>query len=60
MTDCKRHNSEDGSWWAHDAQGIPLCRVCDKCEDEKLSKYAPHVLDGYTQADIDERIEEDY
>ena len=60
MTDCKRHNPDDGSWWANDAQGIPLCRVCEKCEEAKLSKYAPHILYGYTQADVDERIEEDY
>lgn len=59
MTDCNRHSKDDGSWWEHDAQGIPLCRVCDKCVDEKLSRYRPEILTGYTQADIDEPIEGD-
>ena len=45
------------SWWAKDAQGIPLCRVCDKCKAEKLSHYRSKILTGYTQADVDERIE---
>lgn len=45
------------SWWEHDAQGIPLCRVCVKCADEKLSRYRPEILRGYTQADVDEDIE---
>jgi hypothetical protein len=53
------HKKED-SWWVHDGQGIPLARVCDKCIDEVLSKYNPVVLGHYTQADIDEPIEEDY
>lgn len=58
---CKMHSKYDGSWWAHDAQGLPLCRVCSDCIDEKLSKYKPKVLTGYTQADVDEPIEpEDY
>lgn len=53
--------SEEYSWWEYDARGIPLCRVCDKCEKEKLSKYRPEILTGYTQADVDEPIEpEDY
>ena len=54
------HNHEcdrAASWWEHDAQGIPLCRVCDHCREEKLSKYRPEILRGYTQADVDEPIE---
>lgn len=47
------------SWWEHDAKGIPLCRVCPKCEKEKLSKYRPEILSGYTQDDVDEPIEGD-
>ena len=55
------HTKGDGSWWANDAQGIPLCRVCDECEDEKLSHYRPEILTGYDQSDVDEPIEaEDY
>jgi len=47
------------SWWAHDAQGIPLCRVCDTCERAKLSRYRPEILSGYDQSDVDEPIEAD-
>lgn len=47
------------TWWAKDAQGIELCRVCERCEKEKLAKYRPEILTGYTQADVDEPIEED-
>ena len=56
---CGMHTKGDGSWWAHDAQGIPLKRVCHKCEKAKLSGYRPEILTGYTQADVDEPIEED-
>ena len=48
--------SKEPSWWAHDAQGIPLCRVCDYCEQEKLSRYRPEILTGYDQNDVDEPI----
>lgn len=51
--------SSEYSWWEHDAQGIPLCRVCDRCMKEKLSHYRPEILSGYTQADVDEPIEPD-
>jgi hypothetical protein len=54
---CERHTQCDGSWWEVDAYGIPLCRVCDECLGEKLSKYRPEILSGYTQADVDEPIE---
>ena len=47
------------SWWAHDAQGIPLCRVCSICETAKLARYRPEILTGYSQADVDEPIDED-
>jgi hypothetical protein len=48
------------SWWAKDARGIELARVCDKCKREKLKKYRPDVLsDPHYWAD--EAIEpEDY
>ena len=36
--ECKAHSKYDGSWWEHDARGIPLCRVCSDCIKEKLSK----------------------
>jgi hypothetical protein len=44
----------------YDGQGIFLCYTCDKCEKKKLSRYRPEILQPYTQADIDEPIEEDY
>jgi len=47
------------SWWEHDAQGIPLCRVCDKCRQSKLSRYRPEILSGYDQSDVDEPIDPD-
>lgn len=46
-------------YWAYDAQAIPLCKVCDQCEAERLSHYCLEILTGYTQADVDEPIEED-
>jgi hypothetical protein len=51
--------SDEPSWWEHDAQGIPLCRVCGQCRREKLSRYRPEILSGYDQSDVDEQIEED-
>lgn len=51
------HESTEPSWWARDAQGIELCRVCDRCEREKLSRYRPEILTGYSQADVDEPLE---
>lgn len=49
--------SKETSWWEYDAQGIPLCRVCDACMSEKLSRYRPEILTGYNQDDVDEPIE---
>jgi hypothetical protein len=51
------NHTKDDSWWEHDAQGIPLCRVCDRCRTEKLAKYRSEILTGYTQDDVDEPIE---
>ena len=50
--------SGESSYWISDYQGIPLTRVCEVCEKEKLSKYRPEILSGYDQSDIDEPIEE--
>jgi len=51
--------STSPSRWVYDAQGIPLCRVCEACEPEKLSRYRPEILSGYNQSDVDEPIEPD-
>lgn len=60
MTDsCQFHTKTDGSYWEYDAQGIPLARVCDHCRAAKLARYRPEILSGYTQADIDEPIDEE-
>ncbi len=59
MTD-KQHICPPGETWVeYDGRGIPLCRVCGDCVDEKLSRYRPEILRPYTQADVDERIEEE-
>lgn len=57
--DQHNHVNGDGSWPEFDAQGIYLCRVCDGCEKEKLSQFRPEILSGYSQADVDEPIEEE-
>jgi hypothetical protein len=46
------------TWWEQDARGIPLCKVCDDCVDEKLSKYRPEVLTSAAYW-ADEEIEPD-
>lgn len=53
-------NPRGESWWEHDAQGIPLCRVCSRCEKHRLSGYRPEILSGYNQDDVSEEIEGDY
>lgn len=45
--------------WENDAQGIPLALVCDACKAAKLAHFRPEILTGYTQADVDEPIEEE-
>lgn len=47
------------SQWECDGNGIPLCRTCDDCHEQKMSRYRPEILRPYTQADVDEQIEED-
>jgi len=58
--DLSQHKCDrETSWWEKDAQNIPLCRVCSECREAKLARYRPEILSGYTQADVDEPIEED-
>ena len=45
------------SWWEYDARGSELCRVCDKCEEVKLSAYRRDVLTDSNYW-ADESIEE--
>ena len=51
--------SGEPSQWMFDCKGIPLDRVCTECADAKRARYNPIIFDGYTQADMDEQIEED-
>jgi Zn-finger protein len=51
--------SGEESQWQYDAKGIPLCRTCDICHKKQMSRYRPEILNGYTQEDVDEQIEED-
>lgn len=55
--DCKQHKKGDGSSWLYDGVGIPLCRVCYKCEEEKKSKYNPWVFKHYNNEDTDDNID---
>jgi hypothetical protein len=56
MSECICGSGEQ-KWAEYDARGIFLTYVCDHCRKEKLSKYRPEILSGYTQADVDEPIE---
>lgn len=57
--DLTQHQCDrDQSWWEYDAQHIPLCRVCRDCRELRLARYRPEILTGYTQADVDEAIED--
>jgi hypothetical protein len=35
----------------HDAYGIFCTYVCDKCEEEKMSRYDPRIFGGAYEAD---------
>jgi len=61
------------SYWEYDNRGIPLCRVCNCCRKERLSKYSARVLDDEQQILVfgqvvddgctycpGEQVEEDY
>lgn len=55
-------HDKTNSWWMNDAMGIPLCRVCDKCQADREAEYPPEVLGlsgSYTDV-VEERIDEDY
>jgi hypothetical protein len=46
------------SSWVNDARGIPVARVCDRCENEKLARYRPEIFTNPSYH-ADEQIEED-
>lgn len=60
---CREAHTKFNSWWAHDAHGIPLRRVCEDCEHLLKSEYRPEVLGiaGRYEDVVTEPIEpEDY
>jgi hypothetical protein len=46
------------SQWLNDARGIPCCRTCPNCHQEKVARYNPGVLND-PNYETDEQIEED-
>ena len=44
MACLRTEHTKQNSWWVNDARGIPIGRVCEKCEEEVLSRYRPEVL----------------
>ena len=53
------HNCDrEERWPEHDARGIFLCFVCDKCYTERMSKYRPEVLTD-SNYDMDEELDND-
>lgn len=50
------HAGQD-AYWIYDGKGIPLAKVCPKCEESTLKRFRPDILEDY---DCDERIEDDY
>jgi Zn-finger protein len=50
--------SGEPSHWQHDADGIPLCRTCIVCHQQKLAKYRKDILTVSSRF-YGERIEED-
>jgi cbb3-type cytochrome oxidase cytochrome c subunit len=57
----KQCSCGSGEWKEaqYDGRGIFLTYTCHLCHHEKMSKYRPEILEHYTQADVDEQIEED-
>lgn len=53
------NHSRPESYWLNDAQGIPVARVCQRCEAAVKARYRPEIFTGYSQRDVDEPIESD-
>lgn len=51
------NHTRENSWWMNDAKGIPLCRVCDECEQSAIDSYPPEVTgqSGRYEDVVDER-----
>jgi hypothetical protein len=54
-------HDKGNSWWLHDVKGIPVARVCDKCEDAIKARYRPEIFgEGRYEDAVEEQIEDDY
>lgn len=58
LPDAPCHVKGDGSWWAKDARGIELRRVCEHCEHLLKRDYRANVLDDASY-EAEEPIDED-
>jgi hypothetical protein len=54
------HYKGDGSWWLKDARGIPIGRVCEKCEDKVKEKFRPEIFTDSNYDTYGERVDDDY
>jgi len=60
MSDLRNHLCQRSeSWIEYDARGIPLARVCAKCQTAKLSKFRADVLTDPSYETYGEPIEEE-
>ena len=48
------NHTREESWWEYDGYGIPLCRVCDRCEEQQMKRYRRDIKSRY---ECDEPIE---
>jgi len=56
VSDCNC-GSKKPAYWLNDGHGIPLCKVCEDCEEKKLKRYRPDILDSY---EAEEPIDSDW
>jgi hypothetical protein len=47
---------EGETFWLYDGYGYPFALVCNKCKDDKLSKFRSDIMEQY---DTDEPLDED-
>jgi hypothetical protein len=55
----RQTHTKENSWWLNDVRGIPLCRICDDCQEAACSQYKPEVLglSGNYEDVVEEPIE---
>ena len=59
-TQCDAEGFFGSMYWLHDARGIPVAKVCPKCEAQVKRRYKPWVWTGYSELDCGEPIEPEY